>query len=224
MVKAEQLCFGYSRNNYILDHLNLEISRGDYVSVVGENGSGKSTLVKLLLKLLKPTDGSINNSAQKIGYVPQKNDFSNGDFPITVFEMLNAYRKLIKIKDKAVVMDSLNHVRMEEYRDALVGNLSGGQSQKIFIARALIGNPDLLVLDEPSTGVDRESQIEVYRFIKHLNRDHGITVVSVDHNLDAAIENSTKIYHIANGKGHMCSAEKYMAEYLKATREEEANA
>lgn len=224
MIEAKQLCFGYNRNNYILDHLDMVIMKGEYVSIVGENGSGKSTLIRLLLNLIRPMDGSIVNRAEKIGYVPQKNDFSNGDFPITVYEMLNAYRKLMKIKDKSVIMDSLNHVGMSEYRDRLVGNLSGGQSQKIFIARSLIGNPDLLVLDEPSTGVDMKSQAEIYGFIKHLNRDHGITVVSVDHNLDAAIANSTLIYHLAGGKGHLCSTDKYMAEYLKKTGGEEANA
>ena len=96
-----------------------------------------------------------------------------------------------------------------------MGTLSGGQSQKIFIARALMGNPDLLILDEPSTGVDIGSQKEIYHFLTSINKKNGITIVSVEHNLDAAISNSTLIFHLCSGKGHLCTPEKYTAEFLK---------
>jgi zinc transport system ATP-binding protein len=149
--------------------------------------------------------------------VPQKNDFTNSNFPITVYEMLNSYRKLLKIKDKDVIMKNLDLVGMTPYKDALMGNLSGGQSQKIFIARALIGDSDLLILDEPSTGVDVKSQKEIYRIQKESNQKNGITIVSVEHNLDAAINNSSLIYHLSAGNGHLCTPEKYAAEYLNNT-------
>ena len=223
MIRSENLCFSYNGSaQYILDNISLYIKDGEYVSILGENGSGKSTLIKLMLKLLKPTRGTIVCDTRRIGYVPQKNDFSNAQFPITVYEMLNSYRKLLRIKGKNDIIESLNWVRMSEYKDALVGTLSGGQCQKIFIARALIGNPQLLILDEPSTGVDANSQKEIYGFIKKVNSENGITIVSVEHNLDAAIKNSTLIYHLSAGHGHLCTPQKYINEFLNSGDGDEA--
>ncbi|MCE5202442.1 MAG: metal ABC transporter ATP-binding protein [Synergistaceae bacterium] len=216
MIKAENLFFSYGNSSpYILNGINLEILDGEYVSVVGENGCGKSTLMRLILKFIKPTSGTILCQAKKIGYVPQKNDFSNSNFPITVYEMLNSYRRLLKIKNQNVVMENLELVGMAGFTDSLIGTLSAGQSQKIMIVRALMGDPDLLILDEPSTGVDIGSQKEIYGFLKKLNKENGITIVSVEHNLDAAIFNSTLIYHLTGGQGHLCSPKKYADEYLK---------
>ena len=225
MIRSENLCFSYNGSaQYILDNISLYIKDGEYVSILGENGSGKSTLIKLMLKLLKPTRGTIVCDTRRIGYVPQKNDFSNAQFPITVYEMLNSYRKLLRIKGKNDIIESLNWVRMSEYKDALIGTLSGGQCQKIFIARALIGNPQLLILDEPSTGVDANSQKEIYGFIKKVNSENGITIVSVEHNLDAAIKNSTLIYHLSAGHGHLCTPQKYINEFLNSGDGDEAGA
>jgi len=225
MIQTENLSFSYTGSPpYILDSIDLEIKDGEYVSVLGENGCGKSTLMKLILKFLKPTKGSIVSQAQRIGYVPQKNDFTNSDFPITVYEMLNSYRKLLKIKSKDTILKSLEQVGMVSLKDALMGTLSGGQSQKIFIARALMGNPDLLILDEPSTGVDVGSQNEIYAFLKNLNQANGITIVSVEHNLDAAISNSTLIYHLTSGHGHLCTPQKYADEYLNNNGRNNTNA
>lgn len=215
-IQTNELYFSYTGlPPYLLNGIDLEIKDGAYVSILGENGCGKSTLMKLILGFLKPTKGTIVTEAKQIGYVPQKNDFSNSSFPITVCEMLNAYRKLLKIKNKEVIFDVLQKVGMSSFKDSLMGTLSGGQSQKIFIARALMGNPDLLILDEPSTGVDIGSQKEIYHFLTSINKKNGITIVSVEHNLDAAISNSTLIYHLSNGKGHLCTPEKYTAEFLK---------
>jgi zinc transport system ATP-binding protein len=225
MIRSENLCFSYNGSApYILDNISLYIKDGEYVSILGENGSGKSTLIKLMLKLLKPARGTIVCDTRRIGYVPQKNDFSNAQFPITVYEMLNSYRKLLRIKGKNDIIESLNWVRMSEYKDALVGTLSGGQCQKIFIARALIGNPQLLILDEPSTGVDANSQKEIYGFIKKVNAENGITIVSVEHNLDAAMKNSTLIYHLSAGHGHLCTPQKYISEFINSSDGDETGA
>lgn len=216
MIKIENLFFSYTGSSpYILNDLDLKIRKGEYISVVGENGSGKSTLMRLMLKFIKPISGSIVIQAKRIGYVPQKNDFSNSGFPITVYEVLNSYRRLLKIKNKDILPEVLEQVGMLDFKNSLMGTLSGGQSQKIMIARALIGNPDLLILDEPSTGVDMNSQKEIYSFLKKINKDNCITIISVEHNLDAAISNSTLIYHLANGQGHLCNPGKYADEFLK---------
>ena len=219
MIQAKKLYFSYTGSPpYVLNGIDLEIHAGEYVSVVGENGCGKSTLMRLILRFLKPTSGEIATRAKRIGYVPQKSDFSNSGFPITVYEMLNSYRRLLKLKDKGIPRKSLERVGMSAFSDSLMGNLSGGQTQKILVARALIGNPDLLILDEPSTGVDVGSQKEIYGFLKEINRKGRITIVSVEHNLEAAVANSTLIYHLVDGKGHTCSPRQYADEYLRENR------
>ena len=118
-------------------------------------------------------------------------------------------------------MEMLEQVGMSSFRNSLAGTLSGGQMQKVLIARSLIGNPDLLILDEPSAGVDIGSQKEIYSFLKQLNQNTGITILSVEHNLDAAISNSTLIYHLADGGGHLCSPQKYIEEYIKHAKGDE---
>ena len=216
MIETDALTFRYAQvEPNILENITMQIHKGAYVSVVGENGSGKSTLIRLFLGLLKPTSGTIVSNAHRTGYVPQKKEFLNSQFPLTVAEMLNSYRSLLGLKDKRVVTESLAHVQMEDFRNALVGTLSGGQAQKVFIARALIGSPDLIILDEPSTGVDMKSQKEMYSVIRKLNREKGITIVSVEHNLDAAVMNSTLIFHLSERHGHMCNPDKYVSEFLR---------
>jgi zinc transport system ATP-binding protein len=216
MLRINDLRFSYTgAPPFILDRLSLEISDGEYVSVLGDNGSGKSTLIKLILGLLSPVSGTIVNTAANVGYVAQKADGFNSQFPITVREMLTCARRVLRLKDRDAVIKSLRRVHMEQFENALIGTLSGGQLQKVFIARSLMGNPGLLILDEPSTGIDVNSQTEIYALIKKLNRENGITVISVEHNLEAAISNSTVIYHISGGHAHVCSPEHYADEFLK---------
>ncbi|EYE87290.1 metal ABC transporter ATP-binding protein [Fervidicella metallireducens AeB] len=210
MINIKNLSFSYNKiPPYILENINLEIKKGDYVSILGDNGSGKSTLIKLLLKLLKPCSGTIQINTQKIGYVPQRFEGFNSQFPVTIYEMLNCHRKALKIKDSSIVLNSLLKVDMLNYKNSLIGNLSGGQQQKIFIARAMMGNPELLILDEPSTGIDVQSQYEIYSLIKSLNTNLGITVVAIEHNLNAALVNSDYIFKLKNGKGQILSINDY---------------
>ena len=204
MIKVTNLNFSYNNTKpYILSNLSINLPKGAYVSVLGGNGSAKSTFVKLLLKLLLPTEGIIDISTKNIGYVPQRLDTFNSQFPITVYELLNTHRKAIKVKDKASIDKVLLQVSMLDFKNKLIGNLSGGQQQKIFIARALLGEPDLLILDEPSTGIDIKSQVEIYNIIKDYNVKRGITVISVEHNIKAAIDNSSHILTIENSFGRL---------------------
>lgn len=224
MIQIKDLSFSYTKKPpYLLNHINLNIQKGDYISFLGENGSGKSTLVKLILKLLEPSEGSIEREAISIGYVPQRFDNLNTQFPLTVYEMLDCYRKTLKVKDKKSISEYLDTVKMGKYKKELIGTLSGGQCQKIFIARALMGKPDLLILDEPSNGVDIQSQEEIYTLIKSLNRNDGLTVVSVEHNLKAAISNSSHIYHLSQGKGHLCRPDEYIREFVENNTGDDSN-
>jgi|GEM_PF-50662 len=218
MLSIEHLYFSYQgQPPYVLNDLNLHIHSGDYISIVGDNGCGKSTLLRLILGFLTPVKGSIKRSTNNIRYVSQKNDFSHAGFPITVKEILDSYRKLLKIKDKQEVNRVLELTHMTEFKDRLISKLSGGQAQRVSIARALIGKPDLIILDEPSTGIDRKSQEGIYALLRNLNQKHHITIISVEHNIEMALANSTNIYHIANGQGHLCSPEQYASEIMHST-------
>ncbi|MEL3899275.1 metal ABC transporter ATP-binding protein [Treponema phagedenis] len=220
ILRIDDLSFRYeSHERFILHGINLHVQRGEYISVLGENGTGKSTLIKLMLKLLTPTNGVVINSAKRIGYVPQRKE-NLTNFPITVAEMLHSYRALLKEKNKALVDSVLSEVGMSDFKNALVGTLSGGQVQKVYIARCLIGEPELIILDEPSTGVDFQGQRDIYAFIKNLNTQKGVTIISVEHNLDAALLNSTKIFHIEGSHGHLCTPDRYVAEFLNPKQAE----
>jgi zinc transport system ATP-binding protein len=214
MIEIQHVWFGYALQAQILRNIHLVIHKGDYLSILGDNGSGKSTLLKLILQLVKPTEGQILNTFARTAYVPQRFESLNTQFPITVYEVLNCYRQSLHIKDKACITEVLDIVKMSDYKNSLLGTLSGGQCQKIFIARALLGNPDVILLDEPSNGVDVTSQAEMYGLLKDLNRTKLVTVVSVEHNLKAAVYNSTHIYHLRQGTGHLCSPKEYIKEYM----------
>ncbi|MBV7275266.1 metal ABC transporter ATP-binding protein [Clostridium thailandense] len=210
MLEIRNLTFSYTGNEpYILNNVNLSISEGSYVSILGENGSAKTTLLKLILNLLKPCGGTINIHTNTIGYVPQRVESFNSQFPITVSEMLKCHMKVLKLKEKNIISKSLDAVGMENFKNTLIGDMSGGQQQKIFIARALMGNPKLLILDEPSTGIDIQSQKEIYSIIKHLNIHLGITVLAVEHNLDAALNCSTGICIMDSGSANLYTIEEY---------------
>jgi zinc transport system ATP-binding protein len=216
MIRAENIYFSYTGGQpYVFEGLEFCAEAGHYVSILGENGSGKSTFAKLLLGLLSPSRGTIEIDTDRRAYVPQMNEFADSRFPITVREMMDSYRRLIKVKDRSRTEAALEAVGMLSSEDKLVGSLSGGQRQKVFIARAIMGDPGLLVLDEPSAGVDAGSRREIYAYLRRLNTEKGMTILSVEHNLEAALRNSTAIYHIENGRGHVCTPEAYEREFLK---------
>ena len=218
MIQLNHVSFAYEHGPYLLQDITMTIYDGDYLSVVGENGSGKSTFIKLILGLLSPSKGHITDTFKRRSYVPQRFETLN-QFPITVYEVLNCQRHILGITDKKIIRDSLEKMGVYELKDQLIGNLSGGQCQKVLIARALMGHPDLLIFDEPSTGIDVKSQMELYPFIKELNKKQGVTVVTVEHNLKFAVHNSTKMFHIVGGQGHFCVPQDYIRECMSDTME-----
>ena len=213
MIELKHIEFAYEYGSELLRDINMQVNDGEYIAIVGENGSGKSTLVKLLLGLLEPSKGELKNTFSSIGYVPQRFETLNSQFPITVYEVMEYYRRILKVADKQAVRRCLEQMHVYDLRDRLVGTLSGGQCQKVMIARALLGAPDLLIFDEPSTGIDLKSQQELYRFMKKLHTD-GLTIITVEHNLNFAAHYVDKMYHVANGGGHFCSPQDYVAEYV----------
>jgi len=214
MIEIKNLCFSYTNSSpYIIHDLSLSIDKQNYVSIIGANGSCKSTLIKLILNLLTPQSGRINLNSKKIGYVPQFVENFNSSFPVTVWEILNTHRNVMKIADKNSITTALKKVGMLDHKNSLIGNLSGGQRQKVFIARAILANEDILILDEPSTGVDNKSMKEIYSLITSLNRKNGVTVISVEHNLEAALKNSTHILSMDNGRGTLYAVEEYLRRF-----------
>ncbi len=211
MININNLCFSYTNKQpYLLNNINLSIPKGAYVSVIGENGSCKTTLIKLILGLLSPSSGSIENEATSIGYVPQRLDSFNAQFPITVFEVLDCHRKTLKSTKNINIESALKQVNMYNFKNTLLGNLSGGQQQRILIARALMGNPEILILDEPSTGVDEINQKEIYTVLNTLNKDKNKTIISIEHNINIAIRYSTHILKVHNGTINLYTVKDYI--------------
>lgn len=201
MIEISNLSFSYTGEEpYLIKDLTMTIPGGQLISVIGENGSAKSTLIKLVVGLLKPIKGQVKILAKTVGYVPQKMETFNKQFPITVEEVYKIHLRALGLKDNSLIDKCLQEVSMQNYKKSLVGNLSGGQTQRVFIGRALLGDPSLIILDEPSTGMDLRSQKEVRKILKNL-REKGVTILTVEHNISAAIHNSDYIIRMGDQSG-----------------------
>ena len=196
MVEIKNLTFKYN-NEIILENINLKIEKYDYVALIGPNGGGKTTLIKLILGLLKPTSGKIILNTKKIGYVPQYTNFSL-DIPIRVIDVvlqgrLNKFKFFYNEKDKKIALEKLSLVGMSEFKNKKISDLSGGQRQRVLIARALVNEPDILILDEPTSAIDIKGQKEIYKILKNLN----ITKLIISHDINILLEGVNKVAWIS---------------------------
>jgi zinc transport system ATP-binding protein len=168
----------------ILDDITLDINKSDYTGLIGPNGAGKTTLIKLILGLLNPTSGKISKKKNvRIGYVAQRAASREEFFPASVKEVVLS--GLINKKvDKGIYEKALEDCGIKKMENELFNNLSGGLRQRTIIARSLINSPELLILDEPTTGVDSKHQFKLYSLLKKLN-SQGITIIIVSHDIDA---------------------------------------
>ena len=216
MVCISHLYFSYTGSApFLLTDLNIDISEGSYVSIIGENGAGKTSLMRLLLGFLKPTSGRIALATRAVGYVPQADPTTMEAFPITVGELLYAFcaAKGIRASLRNQAVDGvLECVGMQDRKADLFPNLSGGQRQRVLLSRALLGDNRLLVLDEPSTGVDPQNRKELYALLRSINRNRGMTIIAVEHNLEDATASSTELIHLQEGRAHICSPQAYRKE------------
>ena len=189
LLTLKDISFSYDNSNEVLSNLNLDIKRGDFIGLVGENGSGKSTLLKLLLSLVKPTKGEILVDKNiKFGYVNQTTPTEEGSFPATVYEVVTIGLKMKPFKfinksDKKKINDTLTLFNLTSLKNRPINSLSGGQMQKVKIAKVLLSNPDLIILDEPTTGIDEGSSMVLLELIKHLHAMKK-TIVFVSHKRD----------------------------------------
>lgn len=187
----------------------FSIERGDFVGMIGPNGAGKTTLVKLMLGLETPDEGAIKlfgkdigkfHEWQRIGYVPQKATNFDQNFPATVFEVASMGRipkagllKQLSARDAEATEHALSVAGISSLRDRRIGDLSGGQQQRVFIARALAAEPELLILDEPTVGVDQKAQHEFYQLLGQLNKKLGVTLILISHDIGIVAKNAGKI-------------------------------
>ena len=199
----------------IVNSVSFTIKRGEYAAIIGPNGGGKTTLMNLLLGLLKPTSGKILlfgvelgrfKSWSKIGFVPQRVSQIDRNFPATVLEVVKMGRtasrgffKKESIEDRELVHDAMQKMDVLDIQDKLIGNLSGGQRQRVMIARALASQPEVLILDEPNTGVDMASQKKFYALLKELNEKENLTILFVTHDIGVIADDITQLLCINQG-------------------------
>lgn len=201
ILSINNLSFSYGTTE-ILSDVNLTIKNGEFVGILGNNGSGKSTLLKIIISELKGFTGSVKLFGEdissfkdwgKIGYVPQIDMSKSIAFPINVKEMisLNLYRefgffKHPNKKQWQAVNDILAMFRIEDLKNKNFNDLSGGQKQKVMIAKAMVHGPSFLIFDEPTVGIDETSKREFFKILEHINKEHGITIIMVTHEMDIA--------------------------------------
>lgn len=209
------LSAGYGDSDVITD-ISFSLEQGEFIAVLGRNGSGKSTLIKALQGLLKKTSGTVevNNKdafalsarhlAKQIAYVPQISSLS---FEFSVFEIIHMGRYVhqgrIERKtslDEATIQDVMKLTEIFHLRHKKIAHLSGGEQQRVFIARALAQDTQLLFLDEPSSHLDISYQVEIYRILKRLQEEKGKTIIATEHNINLVIPYSQRLMFLKEGK------------------------
>jgi len=206
IIEVKDLSFSYE-NQIVLNNINFTIQKNDFTTFIGPNGGGKSTLLKLILGINQLQEGSITifgkpylSQTPKLGYVPQNTDINSG-FPITVLEVVmmgqNSLRARLfsyKKDEKLRAFEVLKKVDMQDFVHKNIAKLSGGQRQRVLIARALFSDPDILLLDEPTSNIDSQGSDLVYKTLKDLNEE--IAVIVVSHDISVILKYATKAIYI----------------------------
>ena len=204
---CQNLCVGYDGTS-VLQDLNFEVFAGDYLCIVGENGSGKSTLMKTILGLQVPISGRILTGdglrKNEIGYLPQQT-LVQKDFPASVKEIVLSgcqgrcgSRPFYSKEEKRLAAESIRKMQIESLSGRCYRELSGGQQQRVLLARALCATRKILLLDEPVSGLDPKVTAQMYTLIESLNRQDGITVIMISHDIAAAVKYASHILHIGD--------------------------
>ncbi len=223
IIEVNNLAMSYEREE-VLRGVSFSLGEGEWLSVVGENGSGKSTLLKGIAGLLPLKDGRIEFgrglTRKKIGYLPQQTAVQR-DFPACVHEVVQSgctgSRGLLGMRsraDKQRAHDAIHELGIEHIHHRPYCDLSGGQQQRVLLARALCATEKLLLLDEPVTGLDPLVSAELYESIASLNKNRGVAVIMVSHDIAGAVKHSDKILHIGRGVEFFGTTEDYLASDL----------
>src|SRR5699024_1291453 len=208
LITMKDITFTYEQR-LVLNKDNFTMHRRSFMRLIGPNGDEKTTLIKLILVLLYPDSGQIKLFNQpirqfknwnKIGFVSQKSNAFNSGFPATVYEVVSmgltakiGYGRFMNNKHKNKVLQAIEQVGMSDYKKENIGNLSGGQQQRVFIARSLVSEPELLILDEPTVGVDTENVQRFYELLHRLHTNHKVTLLLVTHDTGTMTKYATDI-------------------------------
>ncbi|MBC8016457.1 MAG: metal ABC transporter ATP-binding protein [Sporomusaceae bacterium] len=230
-VTLSDIHFSYD-DTIILKDISMTIDKGDFVAVVGPNGAGKSTMLKIMAGLIKPARGLVSIGGKDIsiarvqgliGYVPQNYGKNVLGFPATVTEVVSLGLTLgaaAPRKNHQAAKHIINHmlelVGVDNLRNRRIGELSGGQQQRVMVAMALASNPELLLLDEPTSGIDYEASARIYELLGTLNKNLGITVVMVSHDIDKAIDCANKVACINKGLCFYGTSQEFNATHAQA--------
>ena len=199
VIEFDKVYFGYN-SEHILKNISFFVNEGDFVSIIGSNGAGKSTILKLMIGEINQSKGNIKiyeedikkfNDWHYIGYLEQNAYYKILNFPATVYEVImsNLFFDigLFKFPNKnhrAKVIETLKLFDMEKYSNRMISKLSGGQIQRVFLARTLVANPKILILDEPTNGVDSETIDIIYNILRDLNQNKNISIIMVTHDIE----------------------------------------
>jgi zinc transport system ATP-binding protein len=207
-LEIRDLSVKYPNGVCALDGINLDICEGDFIALIGPNGAGKSTLLKVILGLIKPTSGSIKlfdctdlgKNLKSVGYVPQTALVRDQNSPFTVYETVMMGRTPVAgllrglgKSDQQKVDEVLRLFGIYDLKNRKIGQLSGGQSQRVFLAKAMVAEPKMLLLDEPTSGVDTASKQEFYRILERLNRERHIAVVLSSHDVGVVTKIANRV-------------------------------
>lgn len=214
VIEALDLSFAY-RGEPIFSNVSFTVNAGDFAALTGSNGTGKSTLLRLLLGELSPLTGAVRvfgedvrrfRSWPRAGYVPQAGLSQAAGFPATALETVtaNLYSKIGPFRPpgrthRLLALEALERVDMAPYASRLLGELSGGQLQRVMLARALVNAPELLLLDEPTTGVDAQTVDTLFALLGRLNREKGLTILMVTHDLSRAAADAGRVFCLEEG-------------------------
>ncbi len=210
-------------SQHILSNVSLEIFNGEYIAIIGPNGGGKTTLARILLGLTQPTSGEIKlygkklkafKNWEKIGYVPQRASHVDENFPATVEDIVkmgmtskHSFFSILSKEEKQLIEDSMLKMDVLDLKEKMVGKLSGGQRQRAMIARALASKPEILILDEPNTGVDMVSQKRFYALLRKLNQEENITILFITHDVGVIADDISRLFTV-NQKITICNSPK----------------
>ncbi len=211
VLSVKNLCFNYGPVE-VLSDVSFEVEKGDYIGLAGPNGAGKTTLVKTILGLSEKSKGAVKLFGQelksfdgwnRIGYLSQRVTAFNPLFPASVKEVVGLgllsqkkFPKRFTEPDSAKIRQSLELMGISDLRDKPVSDLSGGQQQRAFLARALVSDPELLILDEPGTALDQPSREDFFEFVKKLNQDKGITIILITHDTAQIGQYANKLLYV----------------------------
>ena len=220
LIRATDVALGYEGHT-ILEGIHFTVSEGEYLCIVGENGSGKSTLMKAILGLHPLAGGSLEIAgsvhAAGIGYLPQQTP-AQRDFPATVLEVVlsgclnrQGLHFFYTPAQRSEAMMNLGKLGILELKDACYRDLSGGQQQRVLLARALCAASQLLILDEPITGLDPAAAQDLYKTLAYLNQKEGMAIVMVTHDLKAALKSARTVLHIGRKGLFTGTASDYLA-------------